>query len=155
MLKPILQLKQRREDETIKVEHRARLELEQAVAALQTGLRRKSDYERWSVSERERLYGELQQQGAVKYNDLMQWNAQVADIKQGLLDIKEQIMILEQARERKLRSYEEATKLRQVAQRQVIQFTALVNEEQGEALLLQERFEEREMEDVRRPKSLN
>ena len=34
-------------------------------------------------------------------NVLMQWNAQVADLKQGLLDIEANIMKLEQERDRK------------------------------------------------------
>ena len=70
-------------------------------AELRTEMQHKTDYEQWCVTERRRPFTELQRQDAVNYNDLMQWNAQVADLKQGLLDIEANIMKLEQERDRK------------------------------------------------------
>ena len=151
MLEQIFQIKQRREDEAVREELRARLSLEQAAAGLRTEIQRKTDYEQWSVQERARLYEQLQQQDSVKYNDLMQWNAKVADIKQGFLDIEANIMKLEQERDRKQEEYKQAGERKQHAQQQVVKFTELVDEEQHEATRRQELMEDRELEDFRRP----
>ena len=152
MLGQILGIKKRREDEAVRSEIQCRLELEQAASAVREEQQRKSDYEVWSVDERQRLYDELQQQDAVRYNDLMQWNAQVADIKQGLLDIEARIMTLEQERQEKMQAHQHSLSEKQNAQQQVIKFTELVDEEGRAALLQQQYLEERELEDFRRPK---
>ena len=151
MLEQIFQIKKRREDEAVREELRARLSLEQAAAGLRTEIQRKTDYEQWSGQERARLYEQLQQQDSVKYNELMQWNAQVADIKQGLLDIEANIMKLEQERDRKQAEHKQAGERKQHAQQQVVKFTELVEEEQHEARRRQELMEDRELEDFRRP----
>lgn len=154
MFKQIFTIKKRREDETVKAERISRLNLEQAAAAVQAEVKRKSDYEQWAVTERERLYEQLQQHEAVKYNDLMQWNAQVADIKQGRLDIEERIVALEHERDQKKTAHEQAVQQRQAAQREAIQFEELVREEERAERTEQERYEEREMEDFRPPAEL-
>ena len=149
MLEQIFNIKKRREEDAVREEHRARLSLEQAAAALRAEIQRKTDYEQWSVDERRRLYEELQRLGTVTYNDLMQWNAQVADIKQGLLDIEASIMKLEQERDRKQDEHRQAGEHKQHAQQQVIKFTELVREEQHQARRQRELAEERELEDFR------
>ena len=154
MLEQIFQIKKRREDEAVREELRARLSLEQAAAGLRTEIQRKTDYEQWSGQERARLYEQLQQQDSVKYNELMQWNAQVADIKQGLLDIEANIMKLEQERDRKQSEHRQAQERKHEAQQQVIKFTELIREEQHEARRQQELAEDRELEDFRTPESL-
>ena len=151
MLDEIFQIKKRREEEAVREELKARLSLEQAAAELRTEIQRKTDYEEWSVQERARLYEQLQQQVSVKYNDLMQWNAQVADIKQGLIDMEANIMKLEQERDRKKAEHVEAGERKQHAQQQVIKFTELVREEQHEAGRQQQLMEDRELEDFRTP----
>ena len=100
----------------------------------------------------QRLFDELQNQDAVNYNDLMQWNAQVADLKQGLLDIEASIMKLEQERDRKKTEHTQARETKQNAQQQVIKFTELIREEQHEARKQQELAEDRELEDFHSPK---
>ena len=138
----------------MKAERTSRLNLEQAVAAVQAEIQRKSDYEQWAVTERERLFERLKQREAVKYNDLMQWNARVADIKQGLLSIEERIIELERERAQKKTEYEQAMKQRQAAEREAIRFAELVKDEEREEQLQQLRDEEREMEDFRLPTEL-
>ena len=152
MLNQIFDIKKRREEDAVKGELKARLSLEQTAAALRTEMQRKTDYEQWCVQERQRLFDELQNQDAVNYNDLMQWNAQVADLKQGLLDIEAGIMKLEQERDRKKTEHTQARETKQNAQQQVIKFTELIREEQHEARKQQELAEDRELEDFRSPK---
>lgn len=154
MFRQIFTIKKRREDDAVKAERVSRLNLEQAVAALQAEVRRKSEYEQWAVTERARLYGQLQQHEAVKYNDLMQWNAQVADVKQGLLSIEERIIELEHERARKKTAHEQAVQQRQAAEREAIRFEELVRDEEREEKMEQQRYEEREMEDFRPPAEL-
>ncbi|MCY4363343.1 MAG: YscO family type III secretion system apparatus protein [Gammaproteobacteria bacterium] len=154
MFKQIFTIKKRREDNAVKAERISRLNLEQAVAAVQAEVQRKSDYEQWAVTERARLFEQLQQHEAIKYNDLMQWNAQVADIKQGRIDIEERIVALEHEREQKKAAHEQAALQRQAAEREAIRFEELVREEEREERMEQERYEEREMEDFRPPAEL-
>ena len=154
MLDQIFDIKKRREEEAVKGELQARLSLEQTAAELRTEMQRKTDYEQWCVTERQRLFTELQRQDAVNYNDLMQWNAQVADLKQGLLDIEANIMKLEQERDRKQSEHRQAQERKHEAQQQVIKFTELIREEQHEARRQQELAEDRELEDFRTPESL-
>ena len=151
MLNQILGIKQRREDAAVKAEIQSRLELEQAASELRAEQQRKSDYETWMVEERERLYDDLQQRDAVKYDDLMHWNAQVADIKQGLLDIEARLMELERVRQEKMDAHQITISNKQHAQQQVVKFNELVEEERRVAILEQEIYEERELEDFRRP----
>ena len=151
MLDQVLGIKQRREDTATRAELQSRLELEQAAAAVRAERQRKAEYETWSVEERERLYRELQEHGAVTYNELMQWNAQVADIKQGLLDIEAGIIQLEHEREQKMSAHQTALSAKQDARQQVIKFTELVDAERLEAMLAQQAYEEKELEDFRRP----
>ena len=153
MLDQIFDIKKRREEEAVKGELQARLSLEQTAAELRTEMQRKTDYEQWRVTERQRLFTELQRQDAVNYNDLMQWNAQVADLKQGLLDIVANIMKLEQERDRKKTEHQQARERKHDAQQQVIKFTELVREEQHEARRQQELTEDRELEDFRSPET--
>lgn len=150
MLDQVLGIKRRREDAAIKAELQSRLALEQAAAAVRTEQQRKADYERWSVDERQRLYRELQEHGAVTCNELMQWNAQVANIKQGLLDLENSIMQLERARREKMDAHRSARAARQEARQQVMKFSELVDAERLEALLEQQAREEQELEDFRR-----
>ena len=152
MLNQIFDIKKRREEDAVKGELKARLSLEQTAAELRTEIQRKTDYEQWCVQERQRLFDELQKQDAVNYNDLMQWNAQVADLKQGLLDIEASIMKLEQERDRKKTEHTQARETKQNAQQQVIKFTELIREEQHEAQKQQELAEDRELEDFHSPK---
>ena len=86
-------------------------------------------------------------------NVLMQWNAQVADLKQGLLDIEANIMKLEQERDRKQSEHQQAMERKHDTQQQVIKFTELVREEQYEARRQQELTEDRELEDFRSPET--
>ena len=86
-------------------------------------------------------------------NVLMQWNAQVADLKQGLLDIEANIMKLEQERDRKQSEHQQAMERKHDTQQQVIKFTELVREEQYEARRQQEQTEDRELEDFRSPET--
>ena len=86
-------------------------------------------------------------------NVLMQWNAQVADLKQGLLDIEANIMKLEQERDRKQSEHQQAMERKHDTQQQVIKFTELVREEQHEARRQQELTEDRELEDFRSPET--
>ena len=86
-------------------------------------------------------------------NVLMQWNAQVADLKQGLLDIEANIMKLEQERDRKQSEHQQAMERKHDNQQQVIKFTELVREEQYEARRQQELTEDRELEDFRSPET--
>jgi len=151
VLDQILGIKQRREDAAVRTELQSRLELEQAAGALRAEQQRKTDYERWSVGERRRLYTELQEHGAVTCNELMQWNAQVADIKQGLLDIEAGIMRLEQERQQKMDAHRSALTAKQDARQQVLKFTELVDAQRFEALLQRQAYEEKELEDFRRP----
>ncbi|MDE0285222.1 MAG: YscO family type III secretion system apparatus protein [Gammaproteobacteria bacterium] len=151
MLDQVLGIKQRREDAAARAELQSRLELEQAASAVRAERQRKADYETWSVEERQRLYRELQEHGAVTYNELMQWNAQVADIKQGLLDIEAGIIQLEEERRQKMSAHEAALSAKQDARQQVVKFTELVDAERLEAMLEQQAREEKELEDFRRP----
>ena len=153
VLEQILGIKQRRADAAVRTELQSRLELEQAASALRAEQQRKQEYQDWSVGERQRLYTELQEHGAVTYNELMQWNAQVADIKQGLLDIEAGIMRLEQERQQKMDAHQAALTARHETRQQVLKFTELADAQQLEALLARQACEEKELEDFRRPES--
>ena len=151
VIKEILDIKKRRENKAIQAETRARLNLHQANEALRVERERLTAYREWAKEERQRLFEELQAQGDVSQQELMQWDARVAEIKQEALAIEQKIGELETQRDNRTSEYEQAQVYRRKIWKEVIKFEELLKIEQQEARLYTEYLEEKEMEDFRRP----